>query len=358
MKTHRAWTLLCVLLTALLFATAGCTENNVTASEKTTEDGSASAPVAPKADSTTVIVTVNGATLTEGDIQEQIDAQMNMIKQQVPQEQLEKMMPQIEKMADQMRDKLVDSFITKTVLTQEADRQKIAVSDADLEAKIQEFKEQLPADMTLESALEMSGTTIDKMKEEMRFGMQAEKLIDSQVTYSEKPTDAEIKDYYEQNRQKFEKAESVHARHILLKTAESDNQTVKDKTRSEIDSIREKLVGGADFAELAKQHSQCPSSAKGGDLGTFTRGRMVKPFEEAAFGQKPGEVGPVVETRFGYHIIEVLEHNQPETQTLDQAKEKIVQALVRRNKNEAIQTYLKNLKDKAQITYGTGTAKP
>lgn len=358
MKTHPTWTLLCVLLTALLFATTGCTENNVTASEKTTADESASSPAAAKADSTTVIVTVNGATLTEGDIQEQIDAQMNMIKQQVPPEQLEKMMPQIEQMSQQMRDKLVDSFITRTVLTQEANRQKITVPDAELEAKIQEFKQQLPADMTLESALEMSGTTLDKMREEMRFGMQAEKLIDSQVPYNEKPSETEIKDYYEQNRQKFEKAESVHARHILLKTAESDNQTVKDKKRAEIDSIHAKLAGGGDFAELAKEHSQCPSSAKGGDLGTFSRGRMVKPFEDAAFSQKAGEVGPVVETRFGYHIIEVLEHNQPETQTLEQTKEKIVQTLASQNKNEAIQTYLKNLKDKAEITYGTGPTKP
>lgn len=89
--------------------------------------------------------------------------------------------------------------------------------------------------------------------------------------------------------------EHVHARHILV------------KSKSEASSIRQKLLDRADFAQMARLHSICPSSQRGGDLGTFPRGRMVKPFEDAAFSQEPGVIGPVVKTRFGYHIIQVIE---------------------------------------------------
>lgn len=101
-------------------------------------------------------------------------------------------------------------------------------------------------------------------------------------------------------------ADQVRASHILLMYAGSMRSRA---TRSQADAQREigalesQLQAGADFAELARAHSDCPSSAKGGDLGTFGRGMMVGPFEEAAFGLQVGQTSGVVETPFGYHLI-------------------------------------------------------
>jgi parvulin-like peptidyl-prolyl isomerase len=101
-------------------------------------------------------------------------------------------------------------------------------------------------------------------------------------------------------------ADQVRASHILLMYAGSMRSRA---TRSQADAQREitaleaQLQGGADFAELARAHSDCPSSAKGGDLGTFGRGQMVGPFEDAAFGLEVGHTSGVVETPFGYHVI-------------------------------------------------------
>jgi hypothetical protein len=100
---------------------------------------------------------------------------------------------------------------------------------------------------------------------------------------------------------------TVHARHILVLVPAGSDESVKMQSLAEVERIRAALIAGADFEMTAKQHSACPSKERGGDLGSFRRGQMVKPFEEAAFSQKVGKIGPIVYTKFGYHIIQVLD---------------------------------------------------
>ena len=102
-------------------------------------------------------------------------------------------------------------------------------------------------------------------------------------------------------------ADQVRASHILLMYAGSDRSTAtrsKEEASEQIGKIAEQLAGGADFAELASAHSDCPSRARGGDLGHFGRGMMVGAFEDAAFGLDVGATSGVVETPFGYHLIQ------------------------------------------------------
>jgi peptidyl-prolyl cis-trans isomerase C len=104
--------------------------------------------------------------------------------------------------------------------------------------------------------------------------------------------------------------------------------------------------------ETALKSSDCPSKQAGGDLGTFQRGQMVKPFEDAAFSQKKDEIGPVVETDFGYHIIQVLEKSSSKTMNLDsEAKEKITAFLTQQKQQEAFDRLVKGLREKARIVY-------
>jgi plasmid stabilization system protein ParE len=111
---------------------------------------------------------------------------------------------------------------------------------------------------------------------------------------------------------KRQEVDEVHARHILVMHAESQRKPpeitrTKEEAKKLIEEIEQKLKGGADFAELAKEHSDCPSGKRGGgDLGSFGRGRMAKPFEEAAWALRPDEVSGIVETDFGYHVIQRL----------------------------------------------------
>jgi parvulin-like peptidyl-prolyl isomerase len=100
---------------------------------------------------------------------------------------------------------------------------------------------------------------------------------------------------------------TVRASHILLMYKGSDRSSAtrsKEEAQQQIQGLLTQVQGGADFAALAREHSDCPSKAKGGDLGSFGRGQMVKAFEDTTFAMPVGGVSGIVETQFGYHIIQ------------------------------------------------------
>ncbi|HPC93842.1 MAG TPA: peptidyl-prolyl cis-trans isomerase [Sedimentisphaerales bacterium] len=172
--------------------------------------------------------------------------------------------------------------------------------------------------------------------------------------------DADAQAYYEGHPKEFVKPEMVRASHILIApdpNAADPNQA-KAVAKAKAEALLTQVKSGADFAELAKANSSCPSKTQGGDLGTFGRGKMVKPFEDAAFALEPGEVSDVVETRFGYHIIKVTEHTDAQTVPLEEAKTGIIERLIAQKKNQAVQEYLQSLKDKATIVYAPGFEPP
>ena len=102
-------------------------------------------------------------------------------------------------------------------------------------------------------------------------------------------------------------SQQVRASHILLMYAGSERSSAtrsKQEAQSSIQELKTQIDSGIDFADLARKHSDCPSSARGGDLGPFDRGKMVKAFEDAAFSLPVGGVSDVVETPFGFHLIQ------------------------------------------------------
>lgn len=115
------------------------------------------------------------------------------------------------------------------------------------------------------------------------------------------------------------------------------------------EKIRDQVAAGKDFETVAAEVSDRPSKANGGRLGVLSRGQTVKPFEEVAFSRKAGEIGPVVETRFGYHVIEVLDHKDAGKATLAVVKEQIGRRLTQQKKEQALEAYIDSLKAAATI---------
>lgn len=142
-----------------------------------------------------------------------------------------------------------------------------------------------------------------------------------------KVTDEEIKDYYNSNTDAFKTEKTVKARHILFKLdPDSSPEIVNEKMKKALE-VMEKAKSGEDFAELAMMYSEGPTKDKGGDLGTFERGKMVKPFSDKAFSMNPGEISEPVRTEFGFHIIKVEAVNEASRQSLEEARQEIVDKL-------------------------------
>lgn len=200
-------------------------------------------------------------------------------------------------------------------------------------------------------ALEAQKTKLDqdpavknKLDEAKTFIL-AQEYVMKEIEKKINVTDDEVKAYFEKNKAEFSEPESVKASHILVKVPQDADEKAWKDAEAKIKDIKKKLDGGADFAKLAQEMSDDPGSkAKGGDLGFFSKGRMVPEFEAAAFALKPGEVSQPVKTPFGYHLIKVVEKKDAHEKSFDEVKDQVKQNLLNQKRREALDAMLLNLK--------------
>jgi peptidyl-prolyl cis-trans isomerase C len=294
-----------------------------------------------------VAVEVDGAKLTTIQLDTDMQKQIDMMKGKIPAENLENTKAEI-------RRGLIDEFVVRTLINKEIEKKKVTADDKEIGEILASLKAQLPAGTTLEELQKKNNIDAVKMREEIGLNIRMNKLVLAELGGKIKVTDKEIVDFYKQNQDKFKQPESVHARHILVAKTQGDTDKAKTEKKTKAEELRRQLVNGADFADVATKNSDCPSKQAGGDLGTFSRGQMVKPFEDAAFSQQLNAIGPIVETDFGFHIIQVLEHKNAQAAKLDgAAKKKISDFLERQKQQAAFEGLVKRLKAGANIlVYG------
>ena len=285
-----------------------------------------------------VVAKVNGANVTEGDIEKVVRMFKKQMGSRIPDDQMQSALPRI-------RERVIEELIMRRVMLEAVAKDGISLSDSEFEEVKTELAAELPPGTTLESYMADTGTTEAEMREQMAV----RKMVLAKADAIAKPTEEEIKAFYDENKDSFSQGESVTASHILIKLDPVDDEAAKTAKRERIEGLRKQLLEGADFAELAKANSDCPSSASGGDLGSFGRGQMVPEFEKAAFSQATGSVGDVVETQFGFHIIKVTEHSEAKTLGFDEVKARISDTLYSRKQQEAVSNFVESLRTAADI---------
>jgi foldase protein PrsA len=209
---------------------------------------------------------------------------------------------------------ILRQMINDQLIKDGAKKYNITVSDQEVDDEINKLKSQFPSDEQFQQSLAANHVTMDELKDRARINLLLTKLGEKDVKISED----EIKKYFDQNKDQLNEPEQVRASHILVDTLDEANQ------------VEARLKKGEDFAKVAKEVSKDPGSAsKGGDLGYFTRGKMVPEFEQAAFSLKVGEISAPVKTQFGYHIIKVTDHKAAKTAQLSDpdVRKKIEDAL-------------------------------
>lgn len=242
---------------------------------------------------------------------------------------------------DELKKIILDSLIEKELLLQESVAKGIQIDPAAVEAEIDKIKKDFEDAEAFVQRIEEMGYTLDFLKNEIRSNMTIEALIEQELASKVTVSDEDIKSFYDANIENFQIPERIRARHILIGNTSGE--------RTKIDEIRISIQNGADFQDLAKEHSVCPSAQNGGDLGYFSRGQMVAPFEEAAFALEIGEVSDVVETRFGYHIIRLEDRQAEETKSLEDVKDNIAKEIRRQDVASRVQPYIASLKQKYTV---------
>jgi peptidyl-prolyl cis-trans isomerase C len=243
----------------------------------------------------------------------------------------------------------LDQLITYTLLSQESRSRGVKVEAAEIDAKMAQLRGQFPTQEAFEKALKDRGLTADALRKDAQVDLSVTKLMDAEVATVPGPSDADAKDFYDKNPDKFKEEEQVRASHILIRVDEKADAAAKKKARAEIDAVMKQVKAGGDFAKLAQEHSQDGSAAQGGDLNYFGRGQMVEPFNKVAFELKPGQVSDVVQTQFGYHIIKVTDRKPGRTVPFEEANPQIKQFLDQQKKQQHADAFIEGLKKKSKI---------
>jgi len=288
-----------------------------------------------------MVAVVNGTIITQGEFDRVLDYELRRSAQsgqQIPDAQ----MPKIE-------NSVLDSLIVGELLFQESKKKGIEVKPETVTEKLTAVKQRFPSEAEFKKALEENKLTESKIKADIKRDMAIQQLIDKEVDQKVQITDEESKTFYDTNPQLFQQPERVKASHILIKVDEGAPEEKKAEARKKIKEVQQKVQKGEDFAELAKTYSEGPSAPKGGDLDFFGRGQMVKPFEDAAFSMKPNETSDIVETKFGYHLIKVVDKQPAKKIAYADVKDRIDKHLKDQKLRTERQLYVDKLKKDAKI---------
>mgnify|MGYP000848140873 CR=1 FL=1 len=231
---------------------------------------------------------------------------------------------------DKLEEQTFKEVVLQKILWQQAKEQDIKISDSEVDKimKQQDYK----------TFLEQSGLEEKYFRQELKTQLLYWKLHDK-VTAKTKVSDEEAQAYYEENISKYSEAGGIQIAHILV------------ATEKEARDILAKLNGGADFADMARQYSTCPSKERGGDLGVVNEGSNYVPeFQEAALKLQPGELTKdPVKTEHGYHIIKAGDKKEAQTPSFEEVKNSVITDLESEKKDKAYGDYLNNLYEKAEI---------
>jgi len=242
-----------------------------------------------------VLAEVNGATITDSDF----------YKEQ------ESLPPYLKPMTETPEGKreMLDTMVVRELIMQQAKKDGIDKSP-EVAAKLEDLKKRVIVEAYLKKKVEESANV----------------------------SDADMQEFYNKNKDKFQTGAQIRASHILV------------KSEAEAKDVEKQLKGGASFEELAKKHSIDGAAPKGGDLGWFGKGAMLPEFEQVAFGLKEGQVSGIVKTQFGYHLIKQTGNRPAGPRSFEEVKDQIKAAMIPERQQETFKNLKEELKKEAKLS--------
>lgn len=255
--------------------------------------------------------------------------------------------------AERMRPEYEKAFADEAPAAREAKLQEWARDNAVERVLIEQAAradtDPLPDDaiqQTLEAARENAGESKseDELRAEVDLHLRVGRLMDGVVEGVPGPSEETVAAFYEEHKKEFMAPERIHAAHIVMHV---DANTPPEVAEAKLREARKKLEAGADFGEVADTLSDCQDA--GGDLGWFPRGHMVEEFENTVWKMKPGETSDIFATRFGFHIVRMIERKAAAPYTLDEIEDHVREHLTAQMRDQTIETFLDGLREKAAV---------
>jgi len=245
---------------------------------------------------------------------------------------------------DEIRKMALEKLIARELIYQEALARGIVASEEAIAGELDKIVANFPGEEEFFATIGKAGIDAATYHRMLRQDLSVNLMTEKQLEEVPEPTGEQIAETYRKHPERMKRAARVRASHILVRVPEDKRR----EAEARIEEIR-KMASPVDFAELARKHSDCPSAPAGGDLGYFRRGEMARSFEEAAFAQEVGEVGPVVETQFGLHLIKVTDREEEVPLTLEEATPRIREFLKAEAGAERVRKWVEKLRSAARI---------
>jgi peptidyl-prolyl cis-trans isomerase C len=249
----------------------------------------------------------------------------------------------------EIKKKILENIIDTELLFQAAEKEGVKPPEENFKKQWEQIQGRMKKDAQFKAGIEEMGYSESELKNQIKRQMTIQQFVVDKFVKPAKVSPEEIKSYYSQNEKAFHSPEQLKASHILIKVEPGADDAKKAEAKKQILDIQKKIKNGEDFAALAEKFSQCPSKSNGGDLGYFERGKMVKPFEDAAFQLKVGDVSDVVTTDFGYHLIKLTDKKSEGTVPLEKASPNIENFLKQQKAQQDVTAFLKTQKEKSKV---------
>lgn len=286
---------------------------------------------------------VNETPITRRDLQIEmalLDAEMEKRNQTLSDHQ----------MAELSRE-LVENLIRRELLHQKAQQKNIKIQHRWVDKALADFKAKLRTKGGYKDYLQKATLDETQLKARIEKGLIVRRLLRREVIRQLKVSEAEMQAFYRKNPEFFQRQEQIRIRQIMIGVDASGDASNRGDALLRIQAIQNKLSGGDNFAALALEYSEDNSRASGGDLGYLELDQIVKPLADAAASLKSGEVSDIVETRWGYHLIQLVDRIHSSQMAYRNARTKIERTLRRNKENVAANAYLAALKRKAAIKW-------
>ncbi len=248
-----------------------------------------------------------------------------------------------------LKKKVLENLIGRRLAYQESQQQGLLIDAALVDREVARVLARVSDASALDEILAQNKLSRARLQVQFQQDLAIRRLLAEQVLSNIEVTDQTLRDFYDNHPNLFKTPALVKASHIFIPAGPDTTREERKEAVALIKAIQTELDQGVPFSDMALDYSQCPSSDNGGDLGYFDKEKMIKGFAEAAFALDPGEISDIVRTGRGYHLIKV-EARKPKTKlSFEEVKTRLLLNLKMEKSSQQINTYLKTLRDQAEI---------